>query len=29
LKSHTLVVAITIIIYSRTNLPLRKKKKGG
>ena len=25
-KSRTLVVAITIIIYSRTNLPLRKKK---
>ena len=27
-KSRTLVVAITIIIYSRTNLPLRKKEKG-
>ena len=27
-KSRTLVVAITIIIYSRTNLPLRKKRKG-
>ena len=28
LKTRTLVVAITIIIYSRTNLPLRKKRKG-
>jgi hypothetical protein len=27
-KSRTLVVAITIIIYSRTNLPLRKRRKG-
>ena len=26
-KSRTLVVAITIIIYSRTNLPLRKRRK--
>ena len=29
LKIRTLVVAITIIIYSRTNLPLRKKKERG
>ena len=28
LKIRALVVAITIIIYSRTNLPLRKKRKG-
>ena len=28
LKIRTFVVAITIIIYSRTNLPLRKKRKG-
>lgn len=27
-KSRTLVVAITIIIYSRTKLPLRKRRKG-
>ena len=28
LKIRTLVVAITTIIYSRTNLPLRKRRKG-
>ncbi len=28
LKIRALVVAITIIIYSRTNLPLRKRRKG-
>ena len=27
-KSRTLVVATTTIIYSRTNLPLRKRRKG-
>lgn len=26
-KSRTLVIATTIIIYSRTNLPLRKRRK--
>ena len=28
LKISTFVVATTIIIYNRTNLPLRKKRKG-
>lgn len=28
LKIRTFVVATTIIIYNRTNLPLRKKGKG-